>query len=73
MNTESVEALIQISHPGFEYEISWFEAEMVMQIEPLSTLPDGVNMEYTISIDNGALSSFGLPMLEDYQITFMVR
>ncbi len=67
MDVESVEALLSTS-PGFDYNTSWFEADMVLQIEPVAPLLDSTT--YTITIDAGALSSFGLPLANDYEFTF---
>jgi hypothetical protein len=70
MDTESSEALLSVS-PGFDYVTSWFEADMVLQIEPIIPLMD--NTTYAIAIDAGALSSFGLPLEDGYEFTFTSR
>ncbi|MEE8470752.1 MAG: Ig-like domain-containing protein, partial [Dehalococcoidia bacterium] len=67
MDVESVEALLNTS-PGFDYNTRWYEADMVLQIEPVAPLLDSTT--YTITIDAGALSSFGLPLANDYEFTF---
>lgn len=70
MDRESVEDLLSVS-PDFDYNTTWFEADMVLQIEPTSTLDD--NTTYTIKIGAGALSIFGLPLLNDYESSFTTR
>ena len=72
MNTKSVEEHISISTIGFKYNTRWFEADMVLQIEPL-VIPLPPDMRYTISIDAGVLSSFNLPMEDKYEFTFTTR
>jgi hypothetical protein len=67
MDPESVEALLNVS-PHLDYTTRWFEAEMVLQIKP--TNPLGINTKYTIDIGAGALSSFGLPLENDYEFSF---
>ena len=67
MDPESVEAMLDVS-PHFEYSTSWLEADMVLLIEPAVTLP--ANTTYTFTIGAGALSSFGLPLKDDYKFSF---
>ncbi|MBA7644493.1 hypothetical protein ES703_52237 [subsurface metagenome] len=70
MDIESVEALLNVS-PNFEYSTDWFEAEMVLEIKPVSPLP--ANTTYTITIGAGVLSSFSLPLEDDYGFSFTTR
>jgi methionine-rich copper-binding protein CopC len=70
MDRESVEALVSVS-PDFDYNTTWFEADMVLQIEPTSTLD--ADTTYTIKIGAGALSIFGLPLQNDYESSFTTR
>ncbi len=70
MDKESVEALLSV-FPDFDYDTKWFEADMVLQIDPISTLD--ANTAYTIKIGAGALSSFGLPLPNDYESSFTTR
>ncbi len=70
MDTGSVEALLSV-FPDFDYNTSWFEANMVLQIEPISPLD--ADTHYTITIGSGALSSFGLPLQNDYESSFTTR
>lgn len=67
MDITSVESLIEIS-PHFEYRTSWYEADMVLEISPLSHL--SADTVYTITFSQGALSSFGLPMADDFVFSF---
>ena len=70
MDRKSVEALLNIS-PNYGKSISWFEAEMVLEINPSASLL--ANTTYTITISAGALSSFGLPLEDDYEFSFTTR
>jgi hypothetical protein len=70
MDKRSVEALLSV-FPDFDYDTNWFEADMVLQIEPTSTLK--ANTTYTINIGAGALSSSGLPLQNDYESSFTTR
>ncbi|MFC2062651.1 Ig-like domain-containing protein [Chloroflexota bacterium] len=67
MDTQSVEDLLDIS-PNLEYTTNWYDADMVLEIVPLATLP--ANTTFTITIGAGVLSSFGLPLAEYYTFTF---
>ncbi|MFC2063314.1 Ig-like domain-containing protein [Chloroflexota bacterium] len=67
MDTQSVEGLLDIS-PNLEYTTNWYDADMVLEIVPLATLP--ANTTFTITIGAGVLSSFGLPLAEYYTFTF---
>ncbi len=67
MDTASVEDLIEVS-PYFEYQTSWFEADMVLEINPLSPLP--VDTYFTITVNHGVRSSFGLPMEDGFVFSF---
>jgi len=67
MDTQSVEDLLSTS-PDLEYTTNWYDANMVLEIKPLATLP--ANTTFTITIGAGAISSFGLPLAEDYTFTF---
>lgn len=69
MDTQSAEALLSIS-PNFEYTTTWFEADMVLQINPVAPLL--ANTTYTITIPRGALSSFGLPLEKAYEFSFTI-
>ena len=67
MDTQSVEDLLGIS-PELEYVTNWYDADMVLEITPLATLPSDTT--FTITVGAGAVSSFGLPLAEDYTFTF---
>ncbi len=70
MNRQSVEARLSV-FPHFEYSTSWLEANMVLEIKPLAPL--AANRKYTIVIGAGALSSFALPLEDDYGFSFTTR
>jgi hypothetical protein len=72
MEPQSVEERISITHPGFQYTTSWHDANMVLQIESIEPLPAGFDISYTISLDAGAQSRFGLPMEDGFKFTFAV-
>ena len=67
MDTQSVEDLLYI-WPDITYTTNWYDADMVLELTPLTTLP--ANTAFTISIGAGARSSFGLPLAENYHSTF---
>lgn len=67
MNTRSVEARLSIS-PAYKFTTNWYEADMVLEIVPETTLPS--NTELTITLESGALSSFGLPMEDSFKFSF---
>jgi hypothetical protein len=68
MNTQSVEALLDIS-PNIEYSTSWYEADMVLEITPTADLP--ANTTFTVTIRQGALSTYGLPIATEYKFIFV--
>ncbi|HEY77715.1 MAG TPA: Ig-like domain-containing protein [Dehalococcoidia bacterium] len=70
MDTASVEARLNVS-PDFTYDTRWYEADMVLQIEPLAPLL--ASQQYAITVGTGALSSFGLPLEADYELVFTTR
>jgi hypothetical protein len=67
MDKDSVASSLVIS-PQMEYILEWAEANMVLKIRPVSGLVSG--MTYTVRIPAGVLSSFGLPMQEEFVFTF---
>lgn len=69
MDTQSVETMLTIS-PDIEYTITWYEADMVLRIQPESILQAGTT--YTVTIPMGVISSFGLPMADDYEFNFTI-
>ncbi len=67
MDVQSVEALLSIS-PDIDYTTNWYEANMVLEL--VSASPLATNTTYTITIESGALSSFGLPLEDDFKFSF---
>ena len=68
MDTQSVESLLEVS-PDIGYTTTWYEANMVLEIIPNTDLPTGTT--FTITIGQGALSNYGLPMAMEYSFNFV--
>jgi hypothetical protein len=67
MDTQSVESLLSFS-PNVSYMTRWYEANMVLELLPTSPLAS--NTKYTTTLEAGALSSFGLPLEDDFEFSF---
>jgi hypothetical protein len=70
MDTASVEAVLKV-FPNLEYSTTWFESDVVLQIEPMAPLSE--NEQYSITIGGAALSSFGLPLEDGYEFAFTTK